>query len=158
MHGNPAQEEEIQLARTIIFPTGKSGRVERTGHSSPVQWQTVILGSQLCLLRWFPFRVETQEPTIGKTLAQTLSIRHNMEEKYNFKQYGSSENHAFPGWKPIIHEQPLNPNSTVSKKEKTWQNNIFYTPDHRNQILSIACLNQWLTDTGHHNSWLTGEE
>lgn len=142
MRGNPSQEEEIQLARTVVFPIGKSGGVERTGHGSSVQWQAMILVSHLCLLRSFPFGDEMQEPAIAKTLVPTLSIQHNMEEKENFRQPGSSENHAFPGGKPIICELPLHPDLTVSEKEMTWQNNIFYTTYHINQILSNDYLNQ----------------
>lgn len=86
--------------RTVIFPTSKSGGVERMGHGSPVQWQTMILVSHLWLLRCFPFEDEMQEPATERTLVLTLPIQHNMEEE-SFKQPGSSENHAFPGDKPI---------------------------------------------------------
>ena len=65
-----------------------------------------------------------------------------MEEKENFKQPGSSENHAFHGGKPIICKLSLHPDLTISEKEIRWQNNIFCATDHVNKILSSACLNQ----------------
>ena len=156
--GNSSREKEIQIARTVIFPTGKSGGVESTGHDSPMQWQAMILVSHFYLLRCFPIRDDTQQPAIGKTLVLILSVQHNMEEKDNFKQPGSWKSHAFPRGKSIICELSPHPNLTVNEKEMTWQNNICYTTDHVNQILSSVCLNHWLTNIGHHKIRLVGEE
>lgn len=86
------------------------------GHGSPVQCQPTILVSHLCFRRCFPFRNEMQEPAIRKTLVLTLCTHHNMEEKENFKQHGSSENHAFPGGKPVSYELSLHPDLIMRKR------------------------------------------
>lgn len=79
MHANPSHEKE--MSRTVIFPTGRSGGMERKGHSNPVQSQAMILVSVLCLLRCFPFSDEMQDPAVGQILVLALPIQHNVEEK-----------------------------------------------------------------------------
>lgn len=116
LHRNPSQEKEIHIAKILVFPTGKSGRVEVMGHGSPVQWQSMILVSHLCFRRCFPFGNEMQESALGKTIVLTLSLRHNMEVKENFKQHGLSENHASPGVKPITWELSLPPDLLIRKR------------------------------------------